>query len=114
MARLPTLCPTDIAVHIIHPGDNRSTCFACDEDHQARLSYLQEGPIAYGWKVHAWVFMTNQIHTLATLDRDDGISRMMQYAGRYFVRYFNSRYQRTGNLCDGGFKSCLVENDSYF
>jgi putative transposase len=38
---------------------------------------------------------------------------MMQALGRRYVRYFNAKYQRTGTLWEGRFKSCLVEEETY-
>lgn len=37
---------------------------------------------------------------------------MQSMANRY-VRYFNAKYQRTGTLWEGRFKSCLVDSDQY-
>ena len=34
----------------------------------------------------------------------NAISKSMQYVGRYYVRYFNYRYRRTGTLYEGRFK----------
>ena len=114
MARLPRLCPAGMALHVIHRGNNRHICFVCDEDFQTNLVFLREGALAYGVKVHAWVLMTNHVHILATSVFDGSISKMMQYVGRHYVRYFNSLYQRTGTLWQSRFKSCLVDNDIYF
>ncbi|MFT6791400.1 MAG: putative transposase [Cellvibrionaceae bacterium] len=58
--------------------------------------------------------MTNHIHLLATPLAVNGISRMMQYLGRYYVRYFNQTYRRSGTLWEGRFKSCLVQDSEYF
>ena len=38
---------------------------------------------------------------------------MMQCLGRRYVQYFNKRYQRTGTLWEGRFKSSLVDSDGY-
>lgn len=37
----------------------------------------------------------------------------MQYIGRYYVKYFNSTYQRTGTLYEGRFKSSIVQDRGY-
>lgn len=57
--------------------------------------------------------MTNHTHLLLTPSEEDGISRLMQFLGRNYVRNFNRRYSRTGTLFDGRFKSCLVQNSRY-
>jgi len=38
---------------------------------------------------------------------------MMQSLGRQYVRYFNHKYQRTGTLWEGRFRSCLIESEVY-
>ncbi len=43
----------------------------------------------------------------------DGISQVMQSLGRYYVRYINQTYQRTGTLWEGRFKSTLVDTENY-
>lgn len=39
--------------------------------------------------------MTNHIHILATTNDSHGITRMMQYVGRYYVPYINHTYGTT-------------------
>ena len=37
----------------------------------------------------------------------------MQSLGRYYVQYFNYRYQRTGTLWEGRYKSTLIDAEDY-
>lgn len=113
MARLPRLCPVGIPQHIIQRGNNRQPCFASDEDFAAYASWLLKGSKLYSVDVHAWVFMTNHVHLLATPHKANAVSKMMQYVGRHYVRYFNYTYRRTGTLWEGRFKSCLVQENEY-
>jgi len=46
--------------------------------------------------------------------RPYGLSFMMQYVGRYFVRYINRVYRRSGTLWEGRFKASLVDSEIYF
>ena len=113
MARLTRLCPPGIPQHIIQRGNNRQPCFASDEDIAAYASWLAEAAERYKVHLHAWVFMTNHVHLLATPQQDQAVSQMMQWVGRHYVRYFNRTYARTGTLWEGCFKSCLVQEDEY-
>lgn len=113
MARLPRLCVPDIPQHIIQRGTNRQVCFVAEEDFAAYAFWLEQSARKYQVAVHAWVFMTNHVHLLATPSTSDGVSRMMQTLGRYYVRYFNNKYQRTGTLWEGRFKSCVVDAEDY-
>ena len=58
--------------------------------------------------------MTNHVHLLVTPTTSNGVSKLMQSLGRYYVRYFNQTYKRTGTLWEGRFKSTLVDSDNYF
>jgi len=57
--------------------------------------------------------MTNHVHMFCTASDSSGISLMMQSLGRQYVQYFNRRYQRSGTLWEGRFKSCLVQDEHY-
>ena len=37
----------------------------------------------------------------------------MQFLGRFYVRYFNFTYRRTGTLYEGRFKSSIVQHRHY-
>jgi putative transposase len=39
---------------------------------------------------------------------------MMQALGRRYVRYFNDRYERTGTLWEGRFRSSVIDSERYF
>ena len=57
--------------------------------------------------------MTNHVHHLITTDLDNGMSKVMQYIGRYYVQYFNDQYQRTGTLWEGLYKATLLDSENY-
>lgn len=113
MARLPRLCLPGIPQHIIQRGTNRQACFASEDDFAAYAHWLDECARINGVAIHAWVFMTNHVHLLATPEEAGGISRMMQMLGCHYVRYFNHSYRRTVALWEGRFKSCVVDAEDY-
>ena len=113
MPRRQRLCPAGVPQHIVQRGNNRQVCFTSDKDIAAYANWLAEAAGKYDVAIHAWVFMTNHVHLLATPRREGGISAMMQYLGRYYVRNFNLTYQRTGTLWEGRFHSCLVQSEAY-
>ena len=102
-----------IAQHLIQRGNNRQICFADEQDMLAFGQWLCDYSSEHGVAVHAWVFMTNHVHILATPQEHSSIALMMQALGRRYVRYFNSRHRRTGTLWEGRYRSCLVDSDEY-
>jgi len=113
MPRRARFCPAGLPVHLIQRGNNRHAIFTCDDDLAAFAHWLAQGSERFGVSVHGWVFMTNHVHLLATPSRDDSLSRLMQFLGRLYVRYFNYTYSRTGTLFEGRFKTCIVQQDRY-
>jgi len=113
MARLPRLIVPGVPMHIIQRGNNREACFFSDQDYTVYLDKLKDYSKKYDVSVHAYVLMTNHVHLLVTPHTDHGISQLMQSLGRYYVRYINSVYDRTGTLWEGRFKSTLVSDERY-
>jgi len=71
MARLPRLCPPGIHQHIIQRGNNRHVCFAGERDFAAYANWLKEYSQKFSVAIHAWMFMTNPVHLLATPGEKD-------------------------------------------
>ena len=113
MARMLRICPPGIPQHVIQRGNNRQVCFVTQKDFASYARWLNESSREYGVEIHAWVFMTNHVHLLATPKEHGTISRMMQKVGRHYVRYFNKTYRRSGTLWEGRFKSCVVDAEHY-
>jgi len=113
MARLKRLYFPGISQHVIQRGNDRQACFYHETDYRVYLDKLKDSSKKYNVAVHAYVLMTNHVHILATPSDEMGISRMMQSLGRYYVRYVNHTYSRTGTLWEGRYKSTLVDNERY-
>ena len=98
MARLPRLYVEGCSHHVIQRGNNRQACFFTEADYAIYLDKLRESGEKYNVAIHAFVLMTNHVHLLVTPSDKLGVGRMMQAVGRYYVRYVNTVYQRSGTL----------------
>jgi putative transposase len=58
--------------------------------------------------------MKNHVHLLVTAGDADAPARMMKSLGCTYVRHFNERYERTGTLWEGRFRSTRIDSDRYF
>ena len=101
MARLLRICPPGIPQHVIQRGNNKHICFTNTADFSVYSAWLKQYSKEFKVNIHAWVFMTNHVHLLATPTIKDGLSAMMQALGGRYVRYFNHQHQRTGTLWEG-------------
>jgi putative transposase len=114
MARLPRLIVPNQPYHVIQRGNNRQPIFREEADYQRFLSWLKEISRFYEVAIHAYVLMPNHIHLLATPVNDTGLAQMMQKLGRLYVPWFNHKYERSGGLFEGRFRTSLIDTDSYF
>ncbi len=64
-------------------------------------------------EVHGYVLMSNHYHLLIRT-RHGNLSRAIQWLGQTYSMWFNRRYNRSGHLFQGRFKSFVIENDHYF
>lgn len=114
MSRLPRLYAPGYAHHIIQRGNNRTPCFFEEADRWRYLAFLVEASMKHQVAIHAYVLMKNHVHMLVSPQTAESCGRMMQSLGRRYVRYFNDRYQRSGTLWEGRYKSTLIDNHKYF
>ena len=113
MARLSRYVIPGQPQHIIQRGNNRQLIFAADADYQFFRDALIEAAHKYGLAIHAYVWMTNHIHLLATPEKDDSISKVFQSIGRRYVQYFNHTYRRSGTLWEGRYRATVVDSERY-
>ncbi|HEX7640608.1 MAG TPA: transposase [Burkholderiaceae bacterium] len=113
MARLPRYFVKGVPQHIILRGNNREPIFANDEDCLFFKDVLQDAAKRNGLTIHAYVFMTNHIHLLASPATEESIPKTLQSVGRRYVQYFNYCYQRTGTLWEGRYRATIVEAETY-
>jgi REP element-mobilizing transposase RayT len=60
----------------------------------------------------AYCINLNHFHLLITPLVDQGIEKFMQRIGGY-TRFFNEKYNRSGSLFQGRFKSKIIEDNNY-
>ena len=113
MARLPRYFVKGVPLHIILRGNNREPVFLNDEDCQFFKEALLDASRRHGLAIHAYVFMTNHIHLLASPTTEDSVPKTMQSVGRRYVQYFNFHYQRTGTLWEGRYRATVVDAENY-
>lgn len=113
MPRKPRFYLPGIPVHIVQRGHSRQPVFFEDSDYFAYLDWLKEAAERYQVEIHAYVLMTNHIHLLATPVNADGITRMVQYLGRYYVPYINRTYGLSGSLWEGRYKASLIQGEQH-
>ena len=63
--------------------------------------------------IGAYCLMPNHFHILLKEKTENGISKFMKKLSTGYSMYFNKRYERTGRLFEGTFKSVHADSDEY-
>ncbi len=63
--------------------------------------------------IGAYCLMSNHFHLLIREKADGNITLFMQKLATAYVMYFNKKYDRTGSLFEGKFKSQHINSDRY-
>ena len=98
---------------MIQRGVNRSDIFRMPPDYECFLTIFRAAAAEYETDVHTYVLMTNHIHCIVTPRVEGALSRTMQNLEGTYARYFNRRYERTGGLYEGRFRSFPIDTERY-
>lgn len=64
--------------------------------------------------IHIFCLMPNHYHLLLSARIKNGIPRFMQKVNMGYTKYFNLKYERTGTLFEGGYKSVPIIDEAHF
>ena len=101
--------------HLLDRGDRREPIVRDDGDRSLFLKTLGQVCGRTGWRVHAFVVMTNHYHLLVETPESNLVTGMRWFQTTYTVR-FNRRHRVSGHLFQGRYKAVVVdpEESGYF
>ena len=112
MARLARQQSEHGIYHVILRGNDQKQLFYDDEDRQAFLARVERYKGECGFMLYAYCLMGNHIHLLIG-ERDTGLSVIMKKLTLSYSCWFNDKYDRSGFLYQGRYKSEPVDDDTY-
>lgn len=113
MPRKPRILSSTGIYHIILRSVNQHIIFEEDSDYQKFLFILSDCKKKYETDIYAYCLMDNHIHLLIRLPGDK-LSSFFQSLGTRFVRWYNSKYSRSGHLFQERFYSSAIESERAF
>jgi len=113
MARKPRLEFPGAIYHINHRGNHQEYIFFDDDDRKLFLKLLQTTIQRMNWICHAYCLMGNHYHLL--IEIPEGIlSRGMSWLNGVYTQKINRKYNMSGHLFQGRFKSKPIEDNMQF
>ena len=99
--------------HILFCGINQQNIFEEKADYERFIEITANVKSQMEFEIYAYCLMSNHIHILLKVEKEDLEQIMKRIAGSY-VYWYNWKYYRKGHLFQDRFKSEPVEDDEYF
>ena len=99
--------------HVINRGVERRNVFLDDEDFEKFIELLQFIKDKFKIKIHSFCLMSNHYHLLIET-ASANISDAIKYLNSMYSSWFNKKYNRSGHLWQGRFKSYYLYDDAQF
>jgi REP element-mobilizing transposase RayT len=112
MARKPRVEFEGAFYHVIVRGNQRRDIFRDDRDRATYLERLEHYRKKYGFKIYAYVLMSNHVHLLIETQKTP-LSKVMQGIQFSYTQYYNRCHKTVGHLFQGRYKAILCDQDSY-
>ena len=112
MARKPRVEFEGAFYHVIVRGNQRQRIFRDDRDRGTYLDRVEHYRQRYGFRIYAFVLMSNHVHLLLETDKTP-LSKILQGIQFTYTQYYNRRYQTVGHLFQGRYKAILCDRDAY-
>lgn len=100
--------------HVIIRGNNKQLLFIEREDYLFFLNRLKKYSTQMNIDIYAFCLMNNHVHLLIGNAFGINLGKFVQKITNSYVYFFNRKYDRSGHLFQGRYKSQPVENDLYF
>lgn len=99
--------------HIINRGVERRNIYLEDSDYEFFMELMLKVAKDYHITIHAFCLMSNHYHILLET-KQKNLSKAVQFLNDKYAKYFNKKYQRTGHLWQGRYKSYPLFDDAHF
>ena len=97
--------------HVINRGNYRSWIFETEGSRKSFLECLVEASLAKGWRLHAWVLMSNHYH-LCLQTPEPNLVEGMKWLQSTFANRFNRYRQANGHVFQGRYKAILLDGEA--
>ena len=95
--------------HIYQQGHNRENVFFEANDYQYYINNMLECKALFDIKIYAYCILQNKIHLIIKPKNNaEHVSLFMKRVAGRQSRYTNARYNRSGSIWDGRFKSTPI------
>jgi putative transposase len=97
-----------------NPAKNLTIYLKNNANKEVGLPKLKGGSREMMVEILAYCLMDNHFHLMVRQKTENGITEFMRKLGTGYTNYFNKKYDRSGSLFQGKFKSVNLNNNAHF
>ena len=97
--------------HVMNRGADHQDIFSDDNDRICFEALLDEITKRFGIEIHAYCLMGNHFH-LVVYCPTESLSEAIQHLTSMYANHYNRKYERSGSLFGGRFRSVTIETDA--
>lgn len=113
MPRTARLLMDGGAYHVLTRGNNGQALFREDDDYQWYLRMTSACAAEHHLKLFHFALMPNHVHLVLEAPVGSALSKAMLVLNITYAWRYRKRYEYTGHLWQGRFKSLLIDRESY-
>ncbi len=113
MARSIRIQSAGAYYHVMARGNRREDIFHDDDDRRFFLNTLGQASEMTGWRVHAWVLMSNHYHLFLQTPEPNLVAGM-SWLQNTLTRCYNVRHRKWGRLFGDRYKAVVVEGEDRY
>jgi len=113
MARSIRIQSAGAYYHVMARGNRREDIFHDDDDRRFFLHTLGQACEMTGWRVHAWVLMSNHYHLFIQTPEPNLVAGM-SWLQNTLTRRYNVRHRKWGRLFGDRYKAVVVEGEDRY
>jgi REP element-mobilizing transposase RayT len=113
MVRQKRIYYNNAVYHVVFRGNNKQMILKEHKDKEALLITLSKFKERFNFKLFGFVIMDNHAHLLIGTNHLNSISKIMQAVLLSFSFKFRKRYNYSGHVWEGRFKSNAIDGDAY-
>ena len=99
--------------HILNRGNAKARLFLDRLDYMAFVKLLAGMKAGYDIRLLAYCLMPNHFHLVLQAEATGAMSSAMQWAQTSYAARFRTKYQSTGHIFQGRFKSFPIQKDEH-
>lgn len=103
----------DAIYHIIQRGHNKAVLFKEQSDFERFKMIIKAYKDRFLFELYHYCFMANHIHLILKIIKKEDLSQLMKGMLQTYSFYFRRKYDYSGYLYEGRYKSIYIDKDKY-